>query len=152
MTKTINPDLDGVNHIWLSPRGKTELGRQLYIGAHRPFVDSVHGTFSSIIAFWLWYDGGQADILRTVHHDNMIRSSLTGLRDIPGNRHAVCQVLRNSILQDAALTAKLRDSTLPFATYEVYKMPRTPGKSSVYPIQDREWYIHTLESLRRELR
>lgn len=147
----IDPTQDGIDHIWLSPEGQTPLGRALYIGAHRPFVDPVYGRFASIIAFWIWYDSGRQDGLRDIHHDNMIRSSMTGLSNLPGNRAEVIEVLRRSVYADPALSQALIDSTLPFRSYEVIKFEGR-DQPTVYPLNDREWYVSALESLRNELK
>jgi hypothetical protein len=141
---------DGVSHINVAPSGKTELGRLLYIGALRPFVDSQHGYFASVVAFWVWYDSGQNDSLREIHHDNMIRSSFSGLPDRPGNRSEVIEVLRRSIDQDVKVRELLVSSTLPFVAYETisYGHRSTPVN---YELTDRRWYVDALESIRQQL-
>lgn len=146
----IDPTQDGVDHIWLSPEGQTYLGRALYIGAHRPFVDPVHGQFASLIAFWIWYDSGRYDGLRDIHHDNMIRSSMAGISNLPGNRAEVIDVLKRSVLNDSALSQALKESTLPFKAYEVIKFEGRQ-EATIYPLHDREWYVSAIEDLRSEL-
>lgn len=150
MTTDIDPLQDGVTHIWLSPEGNTNLGRALYIGAHRPFVDPVYGRFASIIAFWTWYDSGRQEGLRDIHQDNMIRSSMSGIGDLPGNRAEVMEVLKRSILNDKVLSDALRASSLPFLTYEVINFQGREGPT-VYPLHDREWYVVAIEAVRKEL-
>mgnify|MGYP005811490687 CR=1 FL=1 len=142
-----DPINDGVDHIWLSPKGRTALGQKLFIGAHRRFLDPTHGWFSSIMAFWLWFDSGRVEGLRDIHHENMLRSSMFGLKDTPGNRTEVCRVLRASILNDPQLCDLLRTSTLPFAAYEVVKYPLR-NEDVIYPLLDREWYVNALEDIR----
>jgi hypothetical protein len=149
MTK-IDHTQDGVTHICVGPNGKTTLGRLLYIGAHRPFVDPQYGFFASVIAFWVWYDSGRHDSLREIHHDTMIRSSLSGLPDIPGNRQEVMGVLNRSIKQDTTLATQLAQSTLPLVAYETIEYEGRQAPVS-YPLPDREWYVHVLEKIRHEL-
>lgn len=141
---------DGVSHICVGPDGKTELGRLLYIGAHRPFVDPQYGFFASVVAFWVWYDSGKNDALRSIHHDDMIRSSFSGLPDRQGNRQEVIQVLRRSILQDDHLSTLLKQSDQPMMAYEVIDYSGR-DRPMVYPLPDREWYVRALEDIRREL-
>lgn len=141
---------DGVGHINVAPNGKTDLGRLLYIGAHRPFVDPQYGYFASIVAFWVWYDSGQKDSLREIHHDNMIRSSFSGLPDRPGNRAEVVEVLKRSIDQDPQAKALLKESTLPLLSYETINYEGR-GSAVTYELIDRRWYVEALESIRRQL-
>lgn len=135
---------DGVHHIWLSQASCTELGRALYIGAKREFEHPEFGKFSSIIAFWVWLDSNRNDALRTIHHDAMVRSSLTRMKDTPGNRTKVVEALCCSVLQDMNLVRMIRDSTLPFMSYEMIG-------GSHYPLKDRAWYANALENLRKEI-
>lgn len=150
MTK-IDHTQDGVTHICVGPNGKTSLGRLLYIGAHRPFVDPQYGFFASVIAFWVWHDSGKNDSLREIHHDNMIRSSLSGLPDLPGNRQEVLAVLRRSIEQDATLSDLLANSELPLMAYETIEYEGRAAPVS-YPLPDREWYVRALEEIRADLK
>jgi hypothetical protein len=150
MMTEIDPNNDGIDHIWLSSEANTELGRQLYIGAKRPFVDPKWGQFDSVYAFWVWYDGGKLDSLRSLHHDNMIRSSLAGMNSSPGGWSEVVEVLKRSVIQDPRLNQMLVESTLPFAVYDkLHFQGRT--EPAVYPLNDREWYVRALENLRQEL-
>lgn len=150
-TNWMTPDSDGETHIWLSHEGKTFLGRSLYIGARRPFVDPTFGAFESIFAFLVWYDNGQRDSLRDIHHDVMIRSSMAGMYSSTRALSETIEVLRRSILSDQELRTELAQSTLPFATYEYIKLTgRETG--STYPLKSREWYVNAIESLRYELK
>lgn len=63
---TFNPEEDGVTHINIYSKGKTELGRWMSNWAYSPFYHPIHGSFDSIEGFWYWL-GTQNDLLRTVH-------------------------------------------------------------------------------------
>lgn len=54
----INPDEDGITHINVYSKGKTELGQLLSNFAYTPFVHSEYGKFNSIEAFWYYYFTG----------------------------------------------------------------------------------------------
>lgn len=151
MNASYSPDTDGVDHIRLSEDGKTVLGRALYIGAHRPIADPEYGHFNSVIAFWVWFDGGRHDALRNIHHGAMLRSSLSGVSDTPGNRQEVIKVLKRSILTDLPLKELLARSDLPFAAYEAINF-KSRQEPAVYPIEDRLWYVAGLEQIRAELK
>lgn len=146
----LKPENDGVTHIWLSNEGNTNLGRSLYIGAKRPFVDPVYGQFDSIIAFLVWYDNGRRDSLREIHHDVMIRSSMAGMTSTTQALSETVEVLKRSILSDPLLREELKQSTLPFATYEYVRFGAR-SEPSVYPLTDREWYAAAIEDVRRQL-
>jgi len=150
MNTTIDPELDGVDHICLSPHGKTELGRALSIGAYRPFKDDVYGSFNSIMAFWGWLESNRDDALRELYHDDMIRTSLAVYHSVPGARSKVMQVLKRSVHQDPALCEQLANSHLPFLVYEVIEYSNAGRK--VYPLAKQEWYAHALEEVRKELK
>lgn len=53
-----NPELDGVDHINVYSRGKTELGRNLSNFAHMHFKHPTLGYFSSVEAFWYYIKTG----------------------------------------------------------------------------------------------
>ena len=52
------PDTDGIDHINIYSKGKTELGRLLTNFAHTPFTFPLHGAFSSVEAFWYYAKTG----------------------------------------------------------------------------------------------
>ena len=50
----IDPEKDGIDHINIYSKGKTELGRFLTNFAHTPFETSEDGKFASIEGYWYW--------------------------------------------------------------------------------------------------
>lgn len=63
-----DPNTDGVTHINIYSKGKTELGRLLSNFAHTPFKHREHGHFSSIEGFWYWLSTGKKyDDLRSLY-------------------------------------------------------------------------------------
>lgn len=61
----MNPEDDGVTHINVYSKGKTELGRFLSNFAYSPFEHPTFGRFTSVEGFWYWLKTGQKhDMLR----------------------------------------------------------------------------------------
>jgi hypothetical protein len=50
----INPHKDGIDHINIYSRGKTEVGRQLSNFAHTPFTHKDYGYFNSVEGLWYY--------------------------------------------------------------------------------------------------
>lgn len=57
---------DGIDHINVYSKGKTELGRLLSNFAHTPFRIPFMGNFQSVEGFWYWYLTGN-EHLRRLH-------------------------------------------------------------------------------------
>jgi len=66
--KMYTPETDGINHINVYSKGKTELGRLLSNFAHTPFVCD-DGRFESVEGYWYWL-GNKDDRLRSVYGYN----------------------------------------------------------------------------------
>jgi hypothetical protein len=49
---------DGITHINIYSKGRTDLGRWLSNFTRAPFVHPVHGTFMSVEGFWYWLGTG----------------------------------------------------------------------------------------------
>lgn len=54
----INPNDDGVTHINVYTKGKTELGRLLSNLAATPFTHPIYGEFKCVEGFWYMYTTG----------------------------------------------------------------------------------------------
>ncbi len=55
---------DGIDHINIYSKGKTEIGRWLSNFTHEPIIVPEHGNFSSIEGYWYWL-GTRNERLRT---------------------------------------------------------------------------------------
>ena len=146
-----DPDGDGITHIWISPNGKTELGRMLYIGSYRPFHHPRDGYFASIFAYWVWLGSSRKeDSIRDLHHDNSIRSSLAGMQDTQVSRTKICEALNYSIEQNELIRNLLYQSKLPFAIYEVIEYDPNQ-KPIAFELPGRDWYVNEIENIRHRL-
>lgn len=147
-----NHEKEGETHIRLSHDSKHPLGRMLYIGEYRPFTDSVHGRFASIIAFCMWYTAPtRLEILRSIHHGNMAHSSLDGINNMSvQDRIEMYRVIKDSIVNDKRLAKELIESILPFVSYGVLQSEHTETKTYDTPWFD--WYANVIMQIRQELR
>lgn len=149
-----DPAMDGVDHINVYSRGRTELGRVLTNFAHTPFTVPEHGTFASVEGYWYWLqcpDGAARERLRPLHG---FRAKQVGrelripdyarVHDLEFRRR-VARAIREKIRQTPGLAAMLAASTLPFAHYYVY------GEKVVVPANN-QWILESIEYFRAKLR
>lgn len=156
-----NPAEDGITHINIYSKGKTELGRLLSNFAYTPFELTIYGKFASVEAYWYWlllYDGGahpqgETKKLRTLHGfaAKKFGKSLISkyLKDTQFTDHS--EVFKRKI--KVALKAKLDcnpdikkqliESTLPLTHYYVFN---GKVKEAGY-----EWQVEWWEQTRRQL-
>lgn len=151
------PDGDGITHINVYSKGKTELGRLLSNFAHTPFEHYKHGHFSSIEAYWYWLSTGMKfDELRGLHGFNakklgvaLRKAADDGQRVEVKNFEAM---IKQAILIKIESTPKLRDllhySTLPLTHYYVWGTPE--NYKITYPIQHSYLYEY-MEVVRKWL-
>lgn len=148
-TLVINPDEDGVTHINVWSKAKTELGRQLSNFAHTPFTHPVHGYFASIEGYWYWCGSGmQHDALRNLHGFTAKSAGMRYefvFRPEDEFQDLIREGLRLKLEQNPGLLAAFINSKLPFVHYFVY-----PG--NVVKKEKHNWQMEYLEELRREFK
>lgn len=144
------PDNDGIDHINIYSKGKTELGRWLSNFAYSPFTHPIDGKFTSIEGYWYW-------LLAPQHNPN--RERLRRLVGFPAKelgRELGCKDWGNTVeFQDKikhAIVLKLNThtpmleeflrSTLPLAHYYHYG-------SKVVNVPQADWLVEFLEDLRK---
>ena len=151
---TYKPENDGIDHINVYSKGKTNLGKFLTNFAKTPFELPKDGTFQSIEGYWYWLlamDHPHSYVLKDLYgfKAKLVGRSLTNNTDWSDDED-----FKNSIKQ--AIAAKIQqcsdyqyemfiDSKLPFTHYYVYG-----GKVVKVPKSD--WIIEFLEGLRKEHR
>jgi hypothetical protein len=144
-----DPDLDGIDHINVYSKGRTELGALLSNFANTPFKHPVYGHFSSVEGFWYYIKTGfQHDTLRRLYGAS---AKTAGGRFVPiaineeQFKTLICEAIREKIIQTPQLKQLLIKSTLlPFAHYYVYG-------SKVIPVTKHDWQIEYISKLRIEL-
>lgn len=139
------PDTDGIDHINIYSKGKTELGRLLTNFAHTPFVFPPYGEFASVEAFWYYAKTG------------FIHESLKPLYGYKAKEEGkkyevvVCQnfeelileAIRCKLRQNKHLRMLLTNSTLPLTHYYAY------GQPSNWKIVDQSKYRWQLDEISR---
>ena len=150
----INPEQDGVDHINIYSRGKTELGRLLSNFAYLP-IQTEDGIFASMEAWWYWQLGTDPD--REQLRPLWGSSAKYKGRDLkipdwpdplflPAFKVKYVKAFQAKLAQHPKLTALLRDSQLPLLHYYTYG---TPPK--VICAEEGNWVIELIESERTRL-
>lgn len=140
----INPETDGIDHINVYSKGKTELGRLLSNFAYTPF--KYNGVkFASVEGFWYWWITEQ-DSLKDLYG---IRAKTEGRKYPPIRlepRKDQLEVVYYAKLRDNPhIVDLLVESELPLTHYYVYR-----GKK--VPVEKYEWTARLWEEIRKELK
>lgn len=149
---------DGIDHINVYSRGRTEIGRMLSNFYRSPFTHPKHGRFESIEGYWYWLSTGmQFDALRQIYgfHAKKVgreyRSKAergTVRRDPLSFERNIKKAMLCKIEQNPDIARRLKENTLPLEHYYLYgkdeDVVRIPEKT--------RWVIDYLEALGRYLR
>ena len=160
----INPLEDGVTHINVYSRGRTEIGQLCSNFAHTPFVHPEYGHFDTIEGFWYWLSlGKKFDEFRTLPGlqckklGKSIRKDLKLMHmerpNIENFNDQIKQAITLKVNQNPKLVSLLKDIDLPLVHYYTYgNVLEGPSKYKVvYPSQF-NWIIEHLESIRDNLK
>jgi len=138
-------DLDGLDHINIDAKAKTELGRKLSHLTRSDFVHPEFGPFHSIEGFIGYLRSGMKDDqFRYLSGPSArYRSRIQETEFIQGFREAVMEANYFKIMQNASLLARFKASTLPFDHYYLFEnngLPIQPNAAA--------WLIPAFEELR----
>lgn len=149
----MNPNEDGLTHINIYSKGKTELGRLLSNFAHTPFVHPKYGKFASIEGFWYWITTDSRNPLR----DNLrlfwgwkakeAGRELRGL-DWPKGKNFEAEIkiaMMSKIASNPRLKELLKESELPFEHYYVYG-------NKVVEVKDGKWILEFWTKIRERMK
>jgi hypothetical protein len=143
---------DGVDHINIFSRGRTQLGRWLSNFAKTPFVHPFYGQFTSIEGFWYY--------MRSEVRDDKLRY-LWGFeakkygRELPAKwydefKDDILGAIYQKIIQNRELLELLVTSELPFSHYYTFQ---AAGASLVLiNARESEWIIEGIEEIRECLK
>lgn len=139
-----NPETDGVDHINVYSKGKTELGRLLSNFAHTPF--KFNGKkFESVEGFWYWWIT-EKDELKDLWG---IKAKTTGRKYAPirlePRKDQLKLVYYAKLRDNPELAEMLIDSELPLTHYYVYMEKKVP-------VEKYEWTAKLWEEIRGELK
>ncbi|WP_338924388.1 hypothetical protein V0M98_32770 (plasmid) [Pseudomonas silesiensis] len=149
--KELRPEDDGVTHIDVYSKGKTDLGKDLSHFAHKPFCHLEHGLFASVEGYWYWLTR-QAEELRHAHGyaaKEMGRGLPIVKKWHPERfRELICQANDAKLARHPELKEALEESRLPL---EHYYVQRYGGKPCVVQPKDSEWILAHFEQIRQKV-
>lgn len=143
------PETDGITHINMYSRGKTQLGRDLSNFSYHPFVHPKFGRFVSLEGFWYWlltendelrdnYDINAKILGRhSILHSGKIE------RDPYWFRLAYMSAAICKLQQHPSLMKAFQDNPLPLNHYYVFNGVKTLPKQH-------NWIVPLYESLRTQ--
>lgn len=140
--------MDGIDHINVYSKSKTELGRWLSNFTHSPFTCE-DGKFSSIEGYIYWL-GSHDDRLRLMYG---YRAKQLG-REVADITYTIKEedfkrkirvAIRQKILNNKSMSQALADSTLPLDHYYLY------GDKKVYAVKW-NWVIEEIDAVRKDLK
>ncbi len=159
----INPLEDGVTHINVYSKGKSELGQLCSNLAYSPFEHPEYGHFDSIEGFWYWLSlGKRFDEFRTLFGfqckqlGTSMKAALKQQRiERPVVEDFEAQIKKAILLkfeQNQKLSSLLKDIDLPLTHYYVYgSVLEGPSKYKlVFPTQF-NWVIEYIDLIRQYL-
>ncbi len=117
---TLNPELDGIDHINVYSKGKTSLGRKLSNFYSSSFKIPFLGWFSSVEGFWYWCIT-KDDKLRDLNgfEAKKYGKTLPSVGKSPDKR--LLKIAYKAKLNwNYVLKESLKKSTLPFTHYYTY--------------------------------
>jgi len=140
----MNPKYDGIDHINVYSKGKTQLGRWLTNFAHTPFYHIYHGQFQSVEGYWYWLSTND-DKLRELHgwQAKKYGKSVRG-KDWPEDvnfQNHIKVALYCKIVQNEKIKQEFFKNDLPLDHYYVYG-------DRVVSVPEGRWILETLESIK----
>lgn len=144
----LKPENDGIDHINVYSKGKTELGKFLTNFAHTP-VTTEDGHFESIEGYWYWLSCNDDD-LRLLHgwKAKELGRKLEALDwcDDDEFKRKILAAIEWKIrwALDSSFYFPYKESTLPFVHYYVYD-------NKIIKPKEGKWIMDFLESFRKAL-
>jgi hypothetical protein len=150
MTTRWNPAEDGITHLNVYSRAKTDEGKWASNFQYAPFIHPMLGRFHSIEGLWYWLsvspDNPKRDQLMYVHgaEAKKLGRELRGQDWVysPAFEKLICQGIRAKYATYPEKLEAFRKTTLPLAHYYVMM-----GKPKY--VTDGEWILQELDAIRR---
>ena len=143
---------DGVDHINIYSRGKTQLGRMLSNFYPFPFNHPVYGVFDTVEGFYYYVSTGfKHENLRTLSgfEAKQFGKSLERAK-LENFENLIRKAIRLKICQNDTLASLLKTSSLPFTHYYFYGDPN--GKYKLFTPKGFEYMVDEIEKVRDELK
>lgn len=137
---------DGQDHIRISARGKTLLGRLLHSEAMMTFRHPRYGNFASMEAYWAFIRCNEAHPeFRQLSGPRARKATIQGDRVTRRDfRTAICEGLDCLVQQNPQLQMLLAANKLPFVRYEV-----EDGEALIE--EQQAWFLAHLKKLAKGL-
>lgn len=149
----LNPDLDGISHINVYSKGRTNLGQFLSNFADC-WVQTDDGPFRTIEGYWYWLSLNTDTIGRDELRDvSGARAKQLGRQmrspdwnKDPAFQNKILKAIAIKVLSSEEWSNELRESTLPLVHYYVL------GNGQIMELKEGLWILNFLEHLRAELK
>jgi hypothetical protein len=116
----LTPEYDGIDHINVYSKGKTQLGRLLSNFADTPFQLPVKGWFACVEGFWYWTITGDEQLRYTSGwQSKKIGESLPKLREHPTEMELL-EAYEAKLDANSTIERLLNQTDLPLTHYYVY--------------------------------
>lgn len=142
---------DGVDHINIFSKGKTELGRMLSHFYLAPFIHSYFGPFQSMEGLWYYVRAEQPDDkLRMLHgHEAKFYGKELKSKFLSNFHTIVIDANYQKIVQNDDIKKLMIESTLPFDHYYIFGNDKSYKQVKLAQF---EWLIDGFESIRTKLK
>lgn len=147
----IEPELDGIDHINIYSKGKTELGRFLSNFSYSP-INTEDGKFNSIEGYWYWLSTGKKfEKLRVLYG---YKAKQVGEYLRKNNRFKYEPNFQDKIIKAIKIKLdtykKYRElllyTRLPLKHYYVYGVP---GNQVIIEPNEQRWVVESIEKYRK---
>lgn len=142
---------DGISHINMYSKAKTELGKMLSHFSQLGFVHPDYGTFGSLESYWYWCSTGKKyDQLKELHGFNA-KSIGRGFPKVQyeGFQKDIEVGIELRFLQNTHFLELFKNSTLPLKHYYLYGIG--PDVKAVFP-KESSWLEGYYEKLRKKFK
>lgn len=145
------PSDDGVTHINVYSKGRTQLGRFLsnfFAYGNGTLFETEDGPFLTIEGYWYWLGCKDERLRKTLGFDSKKLGRIVGASDWltdSGFKRKILFAITCKVLNDDVMTQELRESTLPIVHYYVLN-------NLAIEIRQADWIMAYFEHLRNELK
>lgn len=140
--------IDGIDHINIYSKGKTDLGRNLSNWSKHPFVHPEDGKFTSVEGYWYWLSSKNDNLRGLWGYKAKEQGRAVGGSDWNDSeefKRKIRLAIKSKIDQHPIIAEGLTVSVLPFRHYYQY------GNRVVEP-KEGKWIVDFIEDYRKKLR
>lgn len=145
------PQNDGVTHINIFSKGKTELGRRLSHFDKSPFIHPYFGPFNSMEGFWYYIRAVKPDdkLRMLIGHEAKFYGRELESRFLPNFQTIIMDANYQKIMQNPEIKDLMIESTLPFDHYYTFG---SYNAIKQVRLQQFSWLVEGFEQIRRKLK